>query len=156
MAHDLDGFEVSDLHDRIAKALGWSMRDAQSLSMQSLRDLVRPVDPDLAREMDYVIQSGAYVRGASASTRRPKRRHHAAVGGGGTKIWQRDDWKDPGAVEPLKYSWKLVRPHVREDEVDGWLEIYRRDHPGVALVAATAKPRGKKGPKIIRGPGSEY
>ena len=35
---------MSDLHDRIAKTLGWSTRDVQSLSMQSLHDLVRP-DP---------------------------------------------------------------------------------------------------------------
>lgn len=61
---------MSDLHDRIAKAIGWSMKDVQSLSMQSLRDLVRPVDPDLAREMDYAIQSGAYVHGEPASGRR--------------------------------------------------------------------------------------
>ena len=57
---------MSDLHERAARALGWSVRDAQSLSMQSLRDLVRPVDPGLAREMDYVIQSGTYVRGSRA------------------------------------------------------------------------------------------
>ena len=63
MALDLDGVAVSDLHDRIAKTLGWSTRDVQSLSMQSLRDLVRPIDPDLAREMDLVIQSGAYIIG---------------------------------------------------------------------------------------------
>lgn len=105
MSHYLDGFQVSDLHDRAARVLGWSPADVRSLSMQSLRDLVRPVDPDLAREMDYVIQSGAYVR---------------------------------------------------EDEVDEWLEIYRRDHPGVAFIAASTRPRGKKGPKIIKGPGSEY
>lgn len=54
---------MSDLHERAAKALGWSVRDAQSLSMQSLRELVRPVDPALARAMDYMIQSGAYIRG---------------------------------------------------------------------------------------------
>ena len=36
----------------------------QSLSMQSLRELVRPVDANLAREMDHVIQSGAYVVGS--------------------------------------------------------------------------------------------
>jgi hypothetical protein len=146
---------MSDLHDRIAKALGWSTRDVQSLSMQSLRDLVRPVDPDLAREMDYAIQSGAYVRGESGPTKR-RRRDHATTGGGGTKIWQRDDWKAPGAAEPIKYSWKLVRPYVRDDEIDEWLEIYRRDHPGVVFVASPTKPRAKRGPKIIRGPGSEY
>ena len=66
---------MSDLHDRVAKTLGWSTRDVQSLSMQSLRDLVRPVDPDLARELDYAIQSGAYVRGTPAPTKR--RRHRS-------------------------------------------------------------------------------
>ena len=49
------------LHERAAKALGWSVKDTQSMSMHSLRELVRPVDPDLAREMDYMIRSGAYV-----------------------------------------------------------------------------------------------
>jgi hypothetical protein len=53
---------VSELHDRIAKILGWRPVDVQSLSMQSLRDLVRPVDPQLAQEISYAIQSGAYVR----------------------------------------------------------------------------------------------
>ena len=71
---------MSDLHDRIAKALGWSTQDAQSLSMQSLRDLVRPVDPAIARKMDHVIQSGAYVRGDPARSKargcHPPRRLH--------------------------------------------------------------------------------
>ncbi len=58
---------MSDLHDRIAKTLGWSQADVRSLSMQSLRDLV-PVDPDLAREMDLAIQSGAYIRGEPGPT----------------------------------------------------------------------------------------
>jgi hypothetical protein len=52
---------MSDLHDRIARTLGWSAEDVRSFSMQSLRDLVRPVDPDLAKEMTLVIQSGQYV-----------------------------------------------------------------------------------------------
>ncbi len=140
---------MSDLHDRIAKALGWSTRDVQSLSMQSLRDLVRPIDPKLASEMSYVIQSGAYIPGPPA-----RHRGHATISG--TKIWKRVDWNAPGATEPLKYSWELVRPHVRADEVDEWLAIYHRDNPGVTFVAADTKPRAKKGPKIIRGPGSEY
>jgi len=207
---------VSALHDRIAKALGWGAADVQSLSMQSLRDLVRPVDPELAKEMSLAIQSGAYARGEPAR----KRRHHARVrkaarGGkrerltcencdGGlaledryglvcpacevrvagpfesahdipdyvphesipktqghatmtasTKIWRRDDWKAPGTLEPIKYDWKLVRSAVA-DEVDRWLEIYRRDEPHVVFIATPTKPRAKKGPKIIRGPGSEY
>jgi hypothetical protein len=141
---------MSDLHDRAAKVLGWSESDVRSLSMQSLRDLVRPVDPKLAREMDYVIQSGAYIGRAPA----PRRRHHSTTAG--TKIWRRVDWKAPGATEPLKYSWELVRPHVRADEVDEWLAIYHRDNPGVTFVAADTKPKAKKGPKVMRGPGSEY
>lgn len=64
---------MSDLHDRVAKALGWSTKDVQSVSMQSLRDLVRPVDPDLARELGYAIQSGAYIQGA------PQVRHRATI-----------------------------------------------------------------------------
>ena len=63
---------MSDLHDRVAKALGWSARDVRAVSMQSLRDLVRPVDPDLAQELSYAIQSGAYVRGEPST-----KRHHA-------------------------------------------------------------------------------
>ena len=124
----------------------------QSLSMQSLRELVRPVDADLVREMDYVIQSGAYIHGAPAArmskwdpTRKP-----------GTKIWLRKDWKAPGATAPIKYSWELWRSSVASDEADKWIEIYRRDHPGSVFVASPTKPRAKKGPKIIRGPGSEY
>jgi hypothetical protein len=65
---------MSDLHDRVAKALGWSPSDVRSLSMQSLRDLVRPVDPDLSRELGYAIQSGTYIRGTPTT-----KRHHAIV-----------------------------------------------------------------------------
>ena len=42
---------MSDLHDRIAHALGWTPAEARSLSIDSLRDLVRPVNPDLAQEI---------------------------------------------------------------------------------------------------------
>lgn len=64
---------MSDLHDRVAKALGWSTEDVQSVSMHSLRDLVRPIDPDLARELGYAIQSGAYIRGETRA------RHRATI-----------------------------------------------------------------------------
>jgi hypothetical protein len=55
---------MSDLYDRIARALGWSPTAARSISMQSLRDLVGPVSPDLAKELDAAIQSGEYSVGA--------------------------------------------------------------------------------------------
>lgn len=135
---------MSDLHDRIASALGWTPAEARSLSMHSLRDLVRPVNPELAQEISHVIQSGAYIVGAPAPTMKPS-----------TKIWRRGDWSAPGTSKPSKTSWTYVRD-VRGDEVDEWLRIFRRDEPGVVFIASPTKPRGKKGPKILKGPGFTY
>jgi len=57
---------MSDLYARAATALGWSPTDARSVSMPSLRDLVRPVNPDLAQEISLAIQSGAYLTPTAA------------------------------------------------------------------------------------------
>ncbi len=54
---------MSDLHDRITRALGWSSIDVRALSLQELRELVRPVDLSLAQEIDLAIQSSEYNRG---------------------------------------------------------------------------------------------
>jgi hypothetical protein len=51
----------TDLQERCAKALGWSLKDAQSVSLLALRDLVRPVDSSLALEISRHIQEGDYV-----------------------------------------------------------------------------------------------
>ena len=48
-------------HERIAKALGWAVKDTQSLSMQALRELVRPVDPKLAAEISDSITCGWHM-----------------------------------------------------------------------------------------------
>jgi hypothetical protein len=53
------------LHERIAIALGWSVRDTQSMSLQALRDIVRPVNAKLAHEIDTTIRSGEYLIGPS-------------------------------------------------------------------------------------------
>lgn len=53
--------ESGGLHDRIAKALGWPLSDVRSMSLHSLRDLVRPVDPALASDISRVIASGGYI-----------------------------------------------------------------------------------------------
>jgi hypothetical protein len=49
------------LHERIAEALGWTVEDTQSFSLQSLRELVRPVSPSLAEELSQRIGSGTLV-----------------------------------------------------------------------------------------------
>lgn len=55
------GRATGALHERIAQALGWPLRDVQSFSLHALRDLVRPVSPKLAHEITAVISSGRYV-----------------------------------------------------------------------------------------------
>jgi len=49
------------LHDRIAKALGWSVSDTRSFSLATLRDLVRPVSAKLAHDITTAIQSGSVL-----------------------------------------------------------------------------------------------
>jgi hypothetical protein len=49
------------LHERIAEALGWTVEEAQSFSLQSLRELVRPVSPSLADDLSQRIGSGTLV-----------------------------------------------------------------------------------------------
>jgi len=63
--------EQSPLHERIAKALGWSVKDTQSFSLQALRELLRTVSPKLVHEIDQAIRSGEIVKGARY--RRPRR-----------------------------------------------------------------------------------
>jgi len=59
---------TGDLHARIAAALGWPMRDVQSVSLQSLRDLVRPVSAKLADEISRVVQAGSHIGGRLVHT----------------------------------------------------------------------------------------
>lgn len=49
------------LDDRIAKRLAWSLEDVRSLSLHSLRDLVRPTSPKLAAVISDVIARGELV-----------------------------------------------------------------------------------------------
>jgi hypothetical protein len=54
------------LHQRIAQALGWTEEETQKFSLQSLREVVRPVSPKLAHELSILIQSGYVVGGKCA------------------------------------------------------------------------------------------
>lgn len=59
------------LRERIAAALGWTLGEVGSFSAQTLREVVRPVSPKLAHELDLAIQGGAYI---TANQPKPKRR----------------------------------------------------------------------------------
>lgn len=50
------------LHERIAEALGWSVKETQSFSFLTLRELVRPIDPKLAHELTVAIETGTYLK----------------------------------------------------------------------------------------------
>ena len=57
------------IHARAAKALGWTIEETQSMSFQSLREVVRKHDPALANEITRQIQSGEYIKGERRRTR---------------------------------------------------------------------------------------
>lgn len=50
-----------ELHERVAKALGWTVEETKSFSMTSLRELVRPVDTSLAATITEFVQSGRVI-----------------------------------------------------------------------------------------------
>lgn len=55
-----------ELKTRIAAVLGWSQADTDSLSLLSLREIVKPVSPKLAAEITEAVRSGSCIvrRGA--------------------------------------------------------------------------------------------
>jgi predicted RNA binding protein YcfA (HicA-like mRNA interferase family) len=56
------GGEYSDLRVRIAQRLGWTKEQVDSMSLPSLRELVRPADPKLAQEISDTIASEGHIR----------------------------------------------------------------------------------------------
>ena len=53
--------QLKTLHERVADALGWRVEDAQSFSLLSLRELVRPVSPKLAYLLTQEIDRGVLL-----------------------------------------------------------------------------------------------
>jgi len=49
------------MHERIAKVLGWTVKETQSFDLHSLRELVRVLDPALAEEISNVIHQGWHI-----------------------------------------------------------------------------------------------
>lgn len=52
---------MSSIHERAAASLGWSLRDTTSLSLHSLRELLRDTSPKLVAEITSEIRSGRVV-----------------------------------------------------------------------------------------------
>lgn len=107
---------MSNLHERIAKALGWSVKDTQSLTMHALRDLVRPVDPQLAQEMSHVIQSGAYIKGPPKRTPRSKA-------------------KQPRGLKLYSIQARIVSGITDTDVWEGHFEVPARDKKSARVLA---------------------
>lgn len=49
------------IHERIAEVLGWTVAETKTLSLASLRELVRPLDPKLAEEIGQGIDQGRHL-----------------------------------------------------------------------------------------------
>lgn len=50
---------IEATQEDIAEVLGWSIEDVRSFSLRSLRDLVRPVNPGLAKR---IIEDVGYLQ----------------------------------------------------------------------------------------------
>lgn len=59
-----------DLHERIARCLGWTVEETRSFSLATLRELIRLKDPALCDEIRLVIQQGLHL---TEPTRDPRR-----------------------------------------------------------------------------------
>lgn len=49
------------LHQKIAKTLGWSIKDTKTFDLPTLRELVRPFNRSLAEEVSQVIKEGSHL-----------------------------------------------------------------------------------------------
>jgi len=60
-SHVAPGLPLGLLEERIAEALGWSLRDVRSMSLAFLREVVRPVSAKLAHELTERIRTGRVI-----------------------------------------------------------------------------------------------
>lgn len=67
---------ATELHERVADFLGWSLRDVRSFSLPTLRELVRGTDKpgrdEILAGMDHVTRSGSYNRWRTPQTQTSK------------------------------------------------------------------------------------
>lgn len=88
------------LHRRIAAALGWSESSTRSMSLASLREIVRPVDPALAEEIGERIRSGSHITQPGGAQRSQ------------AELWRQMFGREPPSQRPngsSYYVWALAR-----------------------------------------------
>lgn len=57
------------MKERIAKLLGWSLAEVNSMSLHALREHVRPLSPKLAAMLTEEMRSGRYIVGPKVDFR---------------------------------------------------------------------------------------
>ena len=65
---------VSDIHERAAELLGWTVAECRSFNLVMLRDIVRGRDQKLADDISTVIDGGQHIMGESLAAPRRLRR----------------------------------------------------------------------------------
>jgi hypothetical protein len=60
---------TEELHEKMATALGWAVRDVQSYSLKSLEPLVRAVDAALADDINAHVREERHILTPVASKR---------------------------------------------------------------------------------------
>ena len=61
----MNELNLNDLKDEIATALDWNRNDVNAFSLQSLRELVRPLLPRLVTQIDEAIARGSHIKNLS-------------------------------------------------------------------------------------------
>jgi hypothetical protein len=49
------------IHERIAEALGWTVKETQGFSLAALKEFVRVKDPVLAQDIAVYMQTGRHI-----------------------------------------------------------------------------------------------
>lgn len=65
---------VTDIHERAAELLGWTVAECRSFSLAMLRDVVRGRDQRLADDISAVIDGGQHIMGEPLAAPRRLRR----------------------------------------------------------------------------------
>jgi hypothetical protein len=64
-------------------------------------------------------------------------------------------WRKVGPDVTGAINWTVARD-LTPETADFWLQIFQKDEPTHEFVISSKRPRGKKGFKVMKGPGVDY